>query len=270
MQTILISLQCQKFIQKGSQFSWPSVIDLNKSLTLAALQGLIHADLCSDVSFFIWQLLTFKGSIIFLRIILNKNSLKHSTPGSELWKFSHECDTLSLKGLFIFLKKKKSPITPKAVVDYLALRRSPGALPHTAPSSWSASDPWRRGPLHNLPPPTGKSEWLKWHPCPTRRGSAQSTWSILPKRQNRKGSQSYNNPELTFSFSWLFFSFQYSFVPSYSLFKCFSNTFNGSKQERMQLENRPEQIATHSYVSLKWLPLQVKAEDYFSRLQVTW
>lgn len=83
MQTIVFSLQCQKFIQKGSQFSWPSAIDLNKSLTLAVLQVLIHVDLSSDVSLFIWQLLTFKGSIVFLQIVSNKNSLKHSIPGSE-------------------------------------------------------------------------------------------------------------------------------------------------------------------------------------------
>lgn len=61
----LFSLQCQKFIQKDFQLSWPSAIDLNKSVTLAALQGLIHRDLSSDVSLFIWQLLTLKGSIVF-------------------------------------------------------------------------------------------------------------------------------------------------------------------------------------------------------------
>ena len=77
MQTMSFSLQCQVFIPKGFPFSWPSAIDLNKSVTLAARQGLIHGDLGSDVSLFIWQLLTLKGSIVFLWNVLNNNSLKH-------------------------------------------------------------------------------------------------------------------------------------------------------------------------------------------------
>lgn len=108
MQTILFPLQCQTFIQKGSLCNWPSAIDLNKSSTLAALQGLIHVDLSSDVSPFIWQLQTFKGSIVFLQIVLNKNSLMHSTPGSGLWKFSHEWERrLVFKRVIYTLRKKK-------------------------------------------------------------------------------------------------------------------------------------------------------------------
>lgn len=51
----------------------------------------------------------------------------------------NERDSWSLEKLFIF--KKKKLCHPKAVMDYLALMQSPGALPHTAPSSWSASGP---------------------------------------------------------------------------------------------------------------------------------
>lgn len=111
MQTILFPLQCQTFIQKGSLCNWPSAIDLNKSSTLAALQGLIHVDLSSDVSLFIWQLQTFKGSIVFLQIVLNKNSLMHSTPGSGLWKFSHEWERRLVFKRVIYTLKKKSYIT---------------------------------------------------------------------------------------------------------------------------------------------------------------
>lgn len=112
----------------------------------------------------------------------------------------------TLKNKRVAYSLKRKLYLPKAVTHYLAWKRSPGASPHTAPSSWSASDPWRRGPLRNPPPPTGKSEWPKWHPCPTRRGSAQSTWLTPPTRQNRKSSHSHNNPERTFSFPWLFIS----------------------------------------------------------------
>ena len=104
MQTILFSLQCQKSIQKGPQFSWPSVIDLNTSFTLATLQGLTHVDLCSDVPLFIWQLLTFKGSIVFLQIAFNKNSLRHSIPGLASF-LMNERDTWSVKGVFMLLEK---------------------------------------------------------------------------------------------------------------------------------------------------------------------
>lgn len=135
---------------------------------------------------FIWQLLTFKGSIVFLQIALNKNSLKPSTPGSGPWKFSHEWKRwLVFKRVIYILKQREKLYHPTAVEGYLAWKRSPGALPHTAPSSWSVWDPWRTGPLHNPPPPTGKSGWPKWRPSPTRRGSARSTWLIPPKRTER-------------------------------------------------------------------------------------
>lgn len=102
--TILFSLRCQKSLQKGFQFSWPSVIDLNTSFTLAALQGLTHTDLSSHVPLFIWQLLTFKGSIVFLQIAFNKNSLRHSIPGLASF-LMNERDTWSVKGVFILLEK---------------------------------------------------------------------------------------------------------------------------------------------------------------------
>lgn len=53
----------------------------------------------------------------------------------------NEKEAWSLEKLFILFKKKKKLCHPKAVVDYLALMQSPGASPHTAPSSWSASGP---------------------------------------------------------------------------------------------------------------------------------
>lgn len=171
-----------------------SAIDLNKSLTLATLQGLISWHSVQISAFSSHNSWLFEGTIILLLTILNKNSCVH---------------LIRVVGTLFFLWVKKSQsckgeythiIRPR---DYLAWKQWPGASPHTAPSSSSAWDPWRRGPPHTRLPPTGRSVWQRWHPSPTHTESARSTWLVPP--ESKEQAQSHVLPTLQFSFSRIFF-----------------------------------------------------------------
>lgn len=184
--------QCQKFTHNGFQFDYSSAIDLNKSLTLATLQGLISWHSVQISAFSSHNSWLFEGAITLLLTILNKNSWVHSIR--------------AVGTLFLLWMKKSSKGEYTCIIrprDYLAWKQWPGASLRIAPSSSFAWDPWRRGPPHTRLPPTRRSVWQRWRPSPTHTGSARSTWLVLP--ESKEQAQSHVLPTLQFSFSCLSF-----------------------------------------------------------------
>lgn len=85
--------------------------------------------------------------------------------------------------LWIWTLVNLSSVWSVAEICNLAWRPWPEAWPHTVLSSSSVWGLWRRVLLHNPPPPTERSVWRIWHPCPIRRESSRNTWSSPPWKE---------------------------------------------------------------------------------------